>query len=92
MGNSFTVNCKTETKVVTNAVYIIAEIDDNDIICRVFLHNESNGYLYRIEGKAQMILGNPYLVYGDVIEDATGLFKFQTNVTVSTITSGSLLD
>ncbi len=41
-------------------------------------------------GAAASRSGNPYLVYGDAIEDFTGLDKFDVSITVADCRSGDL--
>ena len=44
-----------------------------------------------LEGAASCPSGNPYLVYGDAIEEFTGCDKFDTSINVFDCRSGDLL-
>lgn len=70
-------------------VYIIAQEDGDDILCKVVAEGKSSD-VRRLKGKAQLLNGNPYGVYGDLVQDITGVDKYSTNIIVARVSSGEL--
>lgn len=78
-------------------VLVIYAIADNErdlhvvVVMRGGYHlDEVVSPVVTLEGAADSRNGNPYLVYGDAIEEFTGLDKFDTSISVFGCTSGDL--
>ena len=76
-------------------VLVIHAIDENERDLHIVMVARTSGHtmaspVVTLEGAADSCNGNPYLVYGDAIEEFTGLDKFETSISVFGCTSGNL--
>ncbi len=76
-------------------VLIMYSIDENERDLHIVMAVQDGGIVITssvvtLEGDADFCNGNPYSVYGDAIEEFTGISKFNTNISVFGCTSGNL--
>lgn len=72
-----------------DVVYIITEISDNDLLFKIF-YKDKQSDLYNMKGKAHRACYNPYLVYGEDVQNFIGKSKYDCTIVVAEVRSGSL--
>lgn len=73
-------------------VYVIADVDGEDLYYRFFSEVHPPSKLFRQPGKATRIGGNPYLIYGPDIKNWLPRDAGEYAAVVATMTSGRLAD
>ena len=73
-------------------VLIVTSVDENEKDLHiVMVTSRKSSPIVTLEGMVDQRRGNPYLVYGDVVEAFTGCDKFATTISVAECVSGDLL-
>ena len=72
--------------------FVIADTDGLDLLFRVADTVAGVSPVYRLQGKADKMSGNPYLVYGDKAAEWTGLKKYDLHLVVAHVRSGQMED
>lgn len=82
-----------ELQRATIRVLAIVGINGADIVYRLVVADRAPSELLCIEGRAQSIGSNPYLLFGDTAAKWLGLNSYQdTTIVVATMSSGHLFD
>lgn len=71
-------------------VYVIADNYGDDLSFRIACPIKGLSPVYLIPNKAESIGHNPYLVYGDKVQEFTGVNKYNCTITVAHVRSGRL--
>lgn len=69
-------------------VFILASVDDKDLVFRVATEKMVLSPLFRRAGQAAYINGNPYSMYGKEASEWTGMARSGLQIVVLQVTSG----
>lgn len=71
--------------------YVIADNYGNHLSFIVVCSENGTSPVYLIPNRAESIGGNPYIVYGDRVEEWTGVSRYAQRIIVAHVRSGRLV-